>query len=215
MSRRCLALLGGSFDPVHNAHVALAGYFVRLLMPDELRIIPAGNPWQKAPLRASAADRVAMLRLAFAGQPVQVVIDEQELQRHGASYTVDTLRAVRAGAGPEASIVFVIGADQLLHLNSWHDWRALFELAHFGVASRPGFDTASLPPEVAHELGRRAATPTQLRDAPYGLMFLAENLALDVSATEIRSLLAQGERPQQLLPDAVLDYIEQHNLYKT
>ncbi len=215
MSRPCLVLLGGSFDPVHNAHVALGGYFVRLLAPDELRIIPAGNPWQKAPLLASGADRVAMLRLAFARQPVPVVIDEQELRRQGASYTVDTLRAVRAEVGPEASVVFIIGADQLLHLNTWHDWRALFDLAHVCAASRPGFDTAALPAEVAHELRRRSATPDQLRNSAHGLMFLTENLALDTSATEIRTALVRGERPQQSLPTPVLDYIEQHHLYKT
>ena len=215
MSRRCLVLLGGSFDPVHNAHVALGGYFVRLLAPDELRIIPAGNPWQKAPLLASGADRVAMLRLAFARQPVPVVIDEQELRRQDTSYTVDTLRAVRSEVGPDASIVFVIGADQLLHLNTWHDWRALFELAHVCAASRPGFDTAALPPDVAQELRRRSATPAQLRDSAHGLMFLTQNLALDLSATEIRTALARGERPQQSLPTPVLDYIEQHHLYKT
>lgn len=215
MSRRCLVLLGGSFDPVHNAHVALGSYFARLLAPDELRIIPTGNPWQKDPLNASAADRVAMLRLAFERQPVPVVIDDQEIRRQNGSYTIDTLRAVRAEAGPEASIAFVMGADQLLHLNTWHEWRTLFDLAHLCAASRPGFEMNTLPPEVAREFSRRAAPPSQLRETPHGLTFLALNLAVDVSATEIRSLLAQGERPQQLLPAAVLDYIEQHNLYKT
>jgi nicotinate-nucleotide adenylyltransferase len=215
VSRRCLVLLGGSFDPVHNAHVALGSYFARLLAPDELRIIPTGNPWQKDPLNASAADRVAMLRLAFERQPVPVVIDDQEIRRQNGSYTIDTLRAVRAEAGPEASIAFVMGADQLLHLNTWHEWRTLFDLAHLCAASRPGFEMNTLPPEVAREFSRRAAPPSQLRETPHGLTFLALNLAVDVSATEIRSLLAQGERPQQLLPAAVLDYIEQHNLYKT
>ena len=215
MSGRCLVLLGGSFDPVHNAHVALGGYFARLLAPDELRIIPAGNPWQKDPLNASAADRVAMLRLAFDRQPVPVVIDEQEIRRQNGSYTIDTLRAVRAEAGPDASIAFVMGADQLLHLNTWHEWRTLFDLAHLCAASRPGFSTDALPADVAREFSRRAATASQLRDTPHGLTFLALNLAVDVSATEIRSLLAQGERPHRLLPVSVLDYIEQHNLYKT
>ncbi|SMP59240.1 nicotinate-nucleotide adenylyltransferase [Noviherbaspirillum suwonense] len=215
MSRRCLVLLGGSFDPVHNAHVALGSYFARLLVPDELRIIPAGNPWQKDPLNASAADRVAMLRLAFDRQPVPVVVDEQEIRRRDGSYTIDTLRAVRAEAGPDASIAFVMGADQLLHLNTWHEWRTLFDLAHICAASRPGFSMDSLPADVAREFTRRTAPSSQLRETPHGLTFLALNLAVDVSATEIRSLLAQGERPQRLLPASVLDYIEQHNLYKS
>jgi nicotinate-nucleotide adenylyltransferase len=215
VSRRCLVLLGGSFDPVHNAHVALAGHAVKLLGPDELRIIPAGNPWQKGSLRASAADRVAMLRLAFARQPVPVVIDEQEIRRSAATYTVDTLRVLRAEVGPETSIAFIIGADQLLHLDTWRQWRELFDLAHIVAVSRPGFPADALPPDVAREFRRRAGTPTQLRETPSGLTLLALNLAIDVSATEIRAALARGERPEQLLPAPVLDYIEQHHLYKT
>ena len=215
MSRRCLVLLGGSFDPVHNAHVALAGHAVKLLGPDELRLIPAGNPWQKDGLRASPADRVAMLRLAFARQPVPVVIDEQEIRRDTATYTVDTLRALRAEVGPETSIAFVIGADQLLHLDTWRQWRELFDLAHIVAVSRPGFPADKLPPDVAREFKRRAGAPAQLRETPSGLTLLALNLAIDVSATEIRAALARGKRPEKLLPAAVLDYIEQHHLYKT
>jgi nicotinate-nucleotide adenylyltransferase len=213
VSHRCLALLGGSFDPVHNAHVAMAGHAVKLLMPDELRIIPAGNPWQKDSLRASGADRIAMLRLAFASQPVPVVIDDCEIRRQAGSYTVDTLRALRAEVGPDASIVFVIGADQLQKLDTWHQWQDLFGLCHILAVSRPGFATDALAPAVARELARRAGTPAQLRETACGLMLLALNLAIDVSATGIRAALARGERPSGLLPVPVLDYIEQHHLY--
>lgn len=211
----CIALLGGSFDPVHNAHVALAGHAVKLLGPDELRIIPAGNPWQKGGLAASAKDRVAMLRLAFAAQPLPVVIDERELHSDASSYTVDTLRALRAELGPEASIVFAIGADQLQKLDTWHRWQDLFGLAHILAVSRPGFAIDALPQPVARELQRRSASAMQLRASPCGLMLLALNLAIDVSATGIRESLARGERPRQELPSPVLDYIEQHHLYGT
>lgn len=213
--RQCIALLGGSFDPVHNAHVALAGHAIKLLHPDELRILPAGNPWQKGGLLASAEDRAAMLRLAFANQPVPVVIDERELRRDASSYTVDTLEDLRAEVGMEASLVFVIGADQLLKLDTWHRWQDLFGLAHLLAVSRPGFDTAALPPAVARELQRRQASAAQLRASSCGLMLLALNLAIDVSATGIRDALARGERPRQALPGPVLDFIEQHHLYGT
>jgi nicotinate-nucleotide adenylyltransferase len=216
MTRRCILLLGGSFDPVHNGHVALGEYFVKLLVPDELRVLPAGNPWQKPPLHASAEHRIEMIRLAFDRQPVPVVIDPQEIQREGASYTVDTLRALRAESGPQTSLIFLLGADQLRTLNTWREWNMLFELAHICAASRPGFTLENhiLPAMVAREFSRRAATPDQIRDTPHGLTYLASNLAIDISATQIRAAFARGEQPRQQIPVRVLDYIQQHHLYQ-
>jgi nicotinate-nucleotide adenylyltransferase len=220
VTRRCIVILGGSFDPVHIGHVALADYFVRLLVPDELRIIPTGNPWQKGGLRATPDDRVEMARRAFDRQPVPVRIDEQEIRRPSATYTIDTLRSVRAEAGPRASIAFLLGADQLQQLDTWHDWLQLFDHAHLCVASRPGFsiDGSHLPAVVAREFRRRAATPEQIRNASHGLTYLASNLHIDVSATAIRAAMQRGERPESLkslIPGGVLDYIEQHHLYRT
>jgi nicotinate-nucleotide adenylyltransferase len=220
----CIALLGGSFDPVHHGHVALAELFARLLRPDELRILPAGQPWQKkAGLQASDADRVAMLKLAFGNAECQVVIDTREIERDTPTYTVDTLRELRAALGPEASIVFLMGADQLQNLDSWIDWQDLFALANFGVAARPGYrlDAAALPPAVAKELAPRLATPEQVRASKAGLVCLAHTLAVDISATEVRALLhdkADGNgqaKVSALLAPQVLDYIQQHNLYKS
>lgn len=216
MTRHCIALLGGSFDPVHVGHVALAQHFVDLLGPDELRIIPAGNPWQKAGLHADADDRVAMIRCAFDTQAMPVSIDLQEIQRHTATYTIETLKAVRAEVGPEASVVFLIGADQLQHLDTWHQWQQLFDYAHICAASRPGFGTGAsqLPAQVRDALQTRAATPEQIRSQPNGLMYLANDLSVEISATEIRSMLLRGEKPELLVPATVLDYIELHHLYK-
>ncbi|MGS0740687.1 nicotinate-nucleotide adenylyltransferase [Glaciimonas sp. GG7] len=214
--RCCIAVLGGSFDPVHNGHVALAKYFVTLLTPDLLRVIPTGNPWQKHGLEAGAVDRVEMVRRAFSGQAVEVVIDQQEIERQTATFTIDTLQSLRTELGPHASIIFLMGADQLQHLNTWQGWDKLFNYAHLGVASRPGFalDASQVPPEVTREFTRRAATPEQIRQSPHGLTYLAENLFVDISATEIRSALHAGNHPDLLVPAAVLDYIEQHHLYK-
>jgi nicotinate-nucleotide adenylyltransferase len=219
----CVALLGGSFDPVHHGHVALAELFANLLQPDQLRIVPAGQPWQKATgLQASDADRVAMLELAFAQAafPVEidrVTIDLQEIERKGPTYTIDTLRSVRAEIGPQAALVFLMGADQLQGLDTWREWRTLFELAHIGVAARPGYqlDDAALPPAVAEELARRRATPAQLRAAPAGLVCVVHTLAVDISATQIREALGSGSDANSFLAPEVLDYIQQHNLYKS
>lgn len=215
--RRCIALLGGTFDPIHHGHIALARRFVALLRADELRVIPAGQPWQKAGLRTDAKHRVAMAELAFADAGLPIVLDRQEIERTGATYTIDTLRAVRAEAGPDASLAFLMGADQLRGLDSWRDWQGLFGLAHLCVAARPGFSLAEydVPETVAREFGRRRADIATLRETPHGHTYLEEDLAVDISATEIRQAIARGERPISLLAPVVLDYIEQYHLYKT
>jgi nicotinate-nucleotide adenylyltransferase len=215
----CIALLGGSFDPVHHGHVALAELFAQLLHPDQLRIMPAGQPWQKkAGLQASDADRVAMLELAFSAAAFGVTIDTREIERQTPTYTVETLRELRRELGPDASIVFLMGADQLQKLDSWIDWHELFALANFGVAARPGYqlDAAALPPAVASVLAARLATPEEVRASKAGRVCLAHTLAVDISATEVRAALRANEEAKvsALLAPQVLDYIQQHNLYK-
>ena len=217
---RCIALLGGSFDPVHDGHVALAELFAHLLHPDELRIMPAGRPWQKkAGLEAGDADRVAMLELAFAHAAFPAIVDLREIERDTPTYTVETLRELRAELGPDASIVFLMGADQLQKLDSWIDWKELFALANFGVAARPGYrlDAAALPPAVAQELAPRLATPEEVRASKAGKVCLAHTLAVDISATEVRAALKENapSKVSALLAPQVLDYIQQHNLYKS
>jgi len=210
----CIAVLGGSFDPPHNGHLALARHFTDLLHPDALRVVPAGNPWQKQPLQTPAQDRAAMARAAFAGMPIPVIVDEQEIQRPGPSYTVDTLHALRTELGPSASIALLMGADQLQRLHTWHAWRQLFAQAHLCVATRPGFDMRTADDAVAAEFARRTAPPEQLRTTPHGLTLLSHDLAADISATALRAMLRRGERPVSQLPCGVLDYIEQHHLYR-
>jgi nicotinate-nucleotide adenylyltransferase len=230
----CIALLGGSFDPVHHGHVALARLFCDLLHPDALRVLPA-KPWQKSSLQASDAARVAMLELAFrelgdSGLPV--IIDRREIERGSATYTVETLRGLREEFGLGASIVFLMGADQLQNLDSWRDWQSLFALANIGVAARPGYtlEQEALPPAVARELAPRLAPPGQVRTTPAGLVCLAHTLAVDISATQVRAALHDGyeghtntaanakanakAKVNSLVPPVVLDYIQQHHLYK-
>lgn len=219
MSARCLLLLGGSFDPVHTGHVALARYFCTLLHPDELRLVPAGQPWQKPTMTTPAVHRIAMLERAFADWAVPVTIDQQEIRRAGPSFTVDTLRALRAEVGEQDSVVMVLGADQLLNLPTWRDWLQLFDLVHLCVAARPGFRLAAddIAPEVSAQFARRLATPEQLKQTPHGLTFIASQLAVDVSSTSIRQALAQQDPSAvaEAVPGPVLDYIQHHHLYQT
>jgi nicotinate-nucleotide adenylyltransferase len=217
----CIALLGGSFDPVHQGHVALGAHFAQLVSIDQLRVIPAGLPWQKPGLlQATPEQRAEMAALAFQGLPCPVVVDRQEIERAALgqpTYSIDTLRALRAELGPQASLVFLMGADQLQRLDTWHQWRQLFDYAHIGVATRPGYtlDSAGLPAAVATELARRAGPLDRIRNTPHGLVYLAQDLAVDISATQIRAALQRGDSANSLIPPLVLDYIEQHNLYKS
>lgn len=222
VAKECVLVLGGSFDPVHQGHVALASMFAGLLQPQQLRIVPTGNPWQKAGLAASPEQRIAMLQLAFQDLEnevsLSVLIDKQEIERAARqqpTYTIETLRALRAELGEQASIVFLIGADQLQNLHTWHQWQQLFELAHICAASRPGFrlDTTQLPHTVAQEFVRRAGTPEQIRTTAYGLTCLASDLDVDISATQIRAELKQGGPTTLLVPAKVLDYIQQQHIY--
>lgn len=210
---RCVALLGGTFDPVHLGHVALASHWMQLLGADALRVLPA-LPWQKTALGASASQRAAMAQLAFTGQPYPVLIDRQELDRGTPTFTVDTLRNVRQELGDAVSLAFLMGADQLQKLDTWHDWRALFGLAHLCVAARPGFALDRLPLAVKNEISGRMATAERVRTTPAGGICLAPDLAVDMSSSGIRAALQRGEPPSSLISPVVLDYIEQHNLYK-
>ncbi|MBC3884610.1 nicotinate (nicotinamide) nucleotide adenylyltransferase [Undibacterium griseum] len=215
---RCILVLGGSFDPVHAGHVALARSLANMLRPDELRIIPAGQPWQKNALTATSEQRVSMLRLAFENWAnCPVCIDEQEIQKtrqRQPTYTIDTLRALRSTWGDDVSICFAMGADQLQNLHTWHEWRNLFDVANLCVAARPGFSLDIAAPAVAAEWYRRAVTPDVMRRQAYGGTCIEPELAVDVSATQLRTGLKQHNPTMRLLvPHKVLDYIQQHSIY--
>lgn len=220
-----IGLLGGSFDPVHAAHLAMADAFAVALALDEVRFLPASRPWQKHGLNASSHDRRAMLAAALAEHRAPhgvFTIDARELARDGATYTIDTLIDLRGELGDTVPLVFLFGADQLVHLDTWHDWRSLWTHAHLAAVTRPGSGLDRLPPDVAGEWAGRAASAAVLQATPSGHSFLLEGLALDVSATAIRTALADPLRGdaaladlRRMVPPAVLDYIQAHHLYRS
>jgi len=211
-----IGILGGTFDPVHLAHLALARAALDRFGLAAVRWIPAGQPPHRAAPRASAADRLAMVRAAIAGEP-RFILDASEAESTAPSYTVETLRRLRGEFGPAQPLVLLLGADALRGLPTWHRWEQIFSLAHLAVATRPGYALDDLPAALAAELAARRPAGADFRCAPAGGIGIFPLSAGTVSATEVRTLIAAGAPDEQLaalLPTAVLDYIHAHRLYR-
>lgn len=206
-----IGILGGTFDPVHVGHLALARTARAALGLDEVRLVPTGSSWQKRGVVADAMQRLEMVRLAVAGEP-GLVADDREVRRAGASYTIDTLAELRAELGPETAIVLLLGSDQLLNLPTWRRWRELMSLAHIACTQRERIGLERLPPEIDALV--QAHGRERLPDSPAGAVVLFSMPPVPVSATALRAQLARGERPRELVPPAVLDYIDSHHLYR-
>jgi len=191
--KRRIGLLGGTFDPVQNAHVALACTALDTLALDELRFVPAGAPWQKARGITGGVHRAAMLRLAMAGEP-RFVLERCELDRAGPSYTIDTVHELQRRE-PNAQWFLIVGQDQFANLHTWHRWVELLSLVTLAVAARSGAEQAADP--------RVLAQAYQVLPLPL----------MDIASTTIRERVARGESIDTLVPPAVARYIDQHALY--
>jgi nicotinate-nucleotide adenylyltransferase len=190
-------LMGGSFDPVHLAHIALAETAWRALKLDAVDLIPAADPWQRGGLEASATHRLAMLKIATRHARYMRVSDV-ELQRGGKTYTVDTLRQLPRG--PE--YYWILGSDQLQNFCSWHAWQEILELVQLAVAQRPGAALQAPAKLQAHlESQDRHLVVLPFEPQP-------------VSSTQVRERLAQGLPTDGLLDAEVADYIRRHGLYQ-
>lgn len=200
---RPLAILGGTFDPVHLGHLRAAWEAADALDAD-VRLIPANVPPHRQAPVATAQQRVAMLRAALAGQD-RLQLDTRELERAGPSYTVDTLTSLRKEIGGQRPLALLLGADAFAGLPSWHRWRELFALAHLCVLTRPGH-VPPLPAELDREIAQRlAASVDELRASAEGRVLRIAITPLEISATRIRTLLHQGREPRWLVPQALLD----------
>ena len=194
---RRVGLFGGSFDPVHNAHLALARSALATLGLDEVRWIPAGVAWQKGGSATPAADRAAMVELAIAGEP-RFRVERCEIERAGPSYTIDTVLELRQREG-QAQWWLIVGQDQLARLATWHRWRELVAMVQIAVAARAG-EAARAPVEVA-------AAGATLHEIPLPPMA--------VSATDIRARVAARQGIASLVPAPVAGYIARHGLYRS
>lgn len=209
-----LGVLGGTFDPVHLGHLAVARVATAALALDGVRFIPAHVPPHRAGPHASAADRLAMTALAIEGTPGWSVSD-MEIRRAGPSYSYDTLTALAAADHLAASqICFLIGTDAFAEIATWSRYPAVLDLAHFVVVARPGFGIGTLRTRVP-ALAERMTTPEGLARGPAGAtrIVLLEAATPDVSSTAIRARAARGESLEGLVSAPVAQYIRQHALY--
>lgn len=212
-------LYGGTFDPVHLGHLAIArAVAARFSAP--VHLVPAADPPHRPPPGASAAQRATMLDLAVACDP-DLRVDRRELRRDGPSYTVHSLRELRAELGPDVPLIWVVGIDSARQLDTWHEWRQLFEFGHVLGVERPAGPVdpdwlRANAPAVAPELLSRACEPEQLATSPAGCYaVLPIDPLRQESATEVRGRIARGEDWQSLVPGAVAAFIREQGLYRT
>ncbi|TCZ89033.1 nicotinate-nucleotide adenylyltransferase [Lysobacter sp. N42] len=206
---------GGTFDPVHLGHVAVA-CAVRDALDAVVHLVPAADPPHKSATHADAGHRRRMLELAIAGER-RLRVDPRELDRHGPSYSIDTLAQVRRELGATVPLVWVIGADSLGQLHRWHRWQALFDVAHVLAVGRPGHALDAGAPaerEAVDFLRSRLCTREALHRAPAGgLALLPMEPPRGESSTAIRALIAAGGPWESYVPPAVAGYIRRHRLY--
>lgn len=211
-------LYGGTFDPVHAGHLAIARAAAEELS-QPVSLVPSADPPHRPAPGANAEQRASMLDLAAAGDP-RLVVDRRELRRQSPSFTIDTLTQVRQELGPSASIIWVLGIDSLAQLDTWRDWRRMFSLAHVLGAERPQTSVEKSwlqerAPEVYAEVAPRWREPAELAGHPCGYYApLPIRPLRRESATDIRQCIASGQPWADSVPAAVARYIRDAGLYR-
>ena len=192
-----VGVMGGTFDPVHHGHLVAASEVQAWFALDEVVFVPTGQPWQKADRDVSPAeDRYLMTVIATASNP-KFSVSRVDIDREGPTYTIDTLRDLRAKLG-EVDLYFITGADALAAILTWRDHEELFELAHFVGCTRPGHNIDD----------------TTLDGLPTDRISIVEIPALAISSTDCRTRVERGEPVWYLVPDGVVQYIVKHRLYQ-
>ena len=210
---KIIALLGGTFDPIHLGHILPAQETAQWLGAEQLHLIPAHIPPHKSATHANAKQRAKMVSLVCDNHDV-FTFDNRELNRQSPSYTVDTLHEIKAEQ-PSADLYFIMGMDSLLSFTKWRRWQEILTLCNLVVNIRPGYPHLALKAALAPELSARLIySPTQLPHQHTGKIILHESSPVDISSTQIRTKIKAGSGYSQYLPKPVYDYIEQNQLYR-
>ena len=209
---RRVGILGGTFDPVHIGHLRSALEVAEFMGMDELRLLPNARPPHRDTPQVSPEARLAMVQSAVAGVD-RLSVDARELARDKPSYTIDTLESIRAELGTDDQLFLVLGWDAFCGLPGWHRWEELLQHCHILVLQRPDADVEP-PDELRNLLAARSQSDPTAMFGPAGNISFVWQTPLAVSATQIRQLRASGKSVRFLVPDAVLAYIEAHDLYR-
>jgi nicotinate-nucleotide adenylyltransferase len=206
-----IALLGGTFDPVHYGHLRCAEEVRKKLGLENLYLLPAGSPPHRDTPTATVKQRLDMLQLACLEFP-HLLIDDRETRRSGPSYMVDTLLEIRADF-PDSPLILVVGQDAFNLLHTWFDWKRLFELAHIVVLTRPGTGV-EYPSDLAIQVEPRSlGVLKELLKSRAGAVLRLEVEPIDVSATNIKRAMRTGHPVMSMTPAAVVEYIDKNGLY--
>lgn len=209
------ALFGGTFDPIHYGHLKPVKTLAEQIGLQKITLMPNNIPPHRPQPEASPAQRVKMLELAINGDPL-FDIDLREMRRNTPSYTLETLATLREERGENQPLGFIIGQDSLLNLHRWHRWQELPDFCHLLVLKRCGYPDHMPTPTLEEWLQlHRTRDISRLHQSPSGCVFLAETSLLPVSATEIRARRHAGLSCDDLLPEAVIEWINQQGLYPT
>lgn len=210
---RVIGLLGGTFDPIHHGHLRLALECAAAAELTETRLVPAYLPPHRARPNASPAQRLRMVELAIQGD-CGLRVDSIEIERAGTSYTVDTLIALRRAQATDP-MCLILGQDAFRLLKTWHLWDKLLDHAHIVVAARPGEGDGEPDPVLLQLQDRHGVSDAAaLRQSAAGCMLRVTIPALDISSTRIRRLIAAGQSVRHLVPDPVINFIQQEALYR-
>lgn len=205
-------MLGGTFDPIHHAHLRLALELRDQFDFDQVRLIPCALPAHRESPNCTAQQRLKMVELGLGHEP-GLCVDDRELRASGPSYSIDTLLSLRQELGNQVSLTMVMGSDSFLSLDHWHRWRELLDHCHILVAVRPGWHLAEGHPMTHWAREHQADAVAQLHQAANGKVLFAQMAELNISATAIRKLIASHQSPRFLLPDSVWQHIQAHRLY--
>ena len=215
MSDKAIGIFGGTFNPIHHGHLRLALELYERLDLAEIRLIPSAIPPHREQPSVSSQDRFEMVQAAIADVE-GLTIDDRELRRTGFSYTVETLNSLREEY-PHRSLCLILGMDSFLNLPKWYQWERLITLAHFIVVRRSNAILSEQQKNTMWDFWRahRTFQLENLKEQIAGTIWLEEIPTLEISATQIRHLIATGKNPRYLLPLAVLNLINKNQLYRS
>lgn len=212
-----LALMGGTFDPVHMGHLRSAEEIVSLLGVKTIRLIPSYIPPHRSLPGTSAQQRLNMLQLAVQDNE-RLKVDDREVRREGRSYSIDTLAEIRREVGDAEPLCFVLGIDAFRLIETWHRWRELTDYAHLVVIDRPEGTESDAPQTVSEALSgwieSRKGEPKSLSSTPSGSVCFIGLTQLAVSSTSIREMVAAKQSTRYLLPESVRNFIDENGLYR-